>query len=92
MYIGLGTATLFGLYLYYNESRYGEQKRKLEKENRKKEIELEKEKYKNLNKNRFGIATNPAESLEVFSEFVTNGYAIEKLSDFNEHEIPRKIS
>lgn len=36
-----------------------------------------------FSKNRFGVATNPAESTELFIKFLTNGVAIGELGDFN---------
>jgi len=38
---------------------------------------------KNFRQNRFYVATNPAESFEKFTDFITNGEAIERLGDFN---------
>ena len=42
--------------------------------------------YEAFNRNRVGIATNPGESLEVFSKFLENEYAIDQLSLFNENQ------
>ena len=36
-------------------------------------------------KNRFGVATNPGESIKLFAEFLKNEVAIKTLGDFNKH-------
>lgn len=38
------------------------------------------------------MATNPAESFEIFTQFITNGGAIEDLGDFNSSISAQKIS
>ena len=75
-----------------NDVLFGESNRLKQKENEKKINEEQTEQLKNFSKNRFGIATNPAESFELFTQFITNGLAIEGLGDFNSSISAQKIS
>lgn len=42
--------------------------------------------------NRFGVATNPTETMDVFTDFIGNGEAISKLGRFNSNKYLSKIS
>jgi hypothetical protein len=52
---------------YLNDVMFGESNRLKQKENEKKINEEQTEQLKNFSKNRFGVATNPAESFELFT-------------------------
>ncbi len=83
-FLGLGS------YLY--ELFNGESNRKKEKEQEALILKEQKEQLNNFRQNRFGVATNPAESFELFTQFITNGLAIEALGDFNSSVSAQKIS
>ena len=67
----------FGIYLYLDELRNGEENRRKQREEdeieRQNQLNSIQEKYY---KNRFGVATNPGQSMEVFIDFIKNGEAI----------------
>lgn len=78
----------FGVWLimvfsYQYKKHFAEASKKKAEEKQKKIAEAEKEEYEIFMKNRFNIATNPAESIEKFAKFVCNGEVIQRLGDFN---------
>lgn len=75
--------SMVGMYMYYQETRYGEINRQRKIEEKKKARKEQIEKYDIFTKNRFGVATNPGESFDKFIEFIVNEYAINRLSEFN---------
>ncbi len=52
----------------------------MEEEKKKKQDEIE---YAEFWQNRFGVATNPAESFDKFTKYISNREALEKLGKFN---------
>lgn len=85
-------AGVIGLAGFLNEQIFGEKNRLKQKEQEERVKREQTEQLKNFSKNRFGVATNPAESFEIFTQFITNGQAIEELGEFNSSADAQKIS
>lgn len=70
-------------YSYYSKTylQEGAKKKQLQQEMEKNK--RNQEEYKEFEKNRFGLATNPVESMEKFMKFIVNEKAIQGVSDFN---------
>lgn len=65
------------------DSQYVEERR-IEAEKLKEKIETEeRERMEKFYKNRFGVTTNPGQSLAIFIDFLSNGTAISELSEMN---------
>lgn len=85
--------TFISGFIHYQEKFLGDYLRNKTQKSEQDVLEREKEEFeKEFTKNRYGVATNPAESYEKFTKFIANAYTIETLGNFVDIPETQKIS